>query len=121
MALVDDLKTKASDPYVLGDIDWYQFVLDHKDYIRQRSTQVMPSGEIIGQTRYDVTRWLRKENFEPKFWWIVMVINDINSDLDYRKNNILIPIFIPTVTVIKNLYTSYISTSTGRVTDALGM
>lgn len=121
MTALSVLSSITSDPMSDSDINWVQFVSDHVSYIRANSPKVYPSAQIMAQNRYDMKRYLRNVmSRNQEMWWIVLRVNDMDSDMDFVLDNVRGGIYVPTAALMNTLYASFISTSATRVTDAIG-
>ena len=117
---VDFLNTQSADPYLDTDINWKQFVRDHKTYLRSISPRIMPTNEVIAANRYDIKRWLRHEGYTESSWWIVLCLNDLDSDIDFIMDNVYTALYVPRADQLVTLYRLYLTTSTNRVDQPIG-
>ena len=117
---VDFLNTQSADPYLDTDINWKQFIRDHKSYLRSISPRIFPTNEIIAANRYDIKRWLRHEGYTPSSWWIILCLNDLSSDIDFVMDNVFTSLYVPRVDQLTTLYRLYLTTSQNRVDQPIG-
>lgn len=84
---------------------WRQFILDHLDYIKNRSQTYVVDEQTANQYRYNFDQFL-EEKLERRtdISWIALLLNDLPNDFSFvdRTNYI-----IPSDDLINNLYLSY--------------
>lgn len=84
---------------------WRQYILDHLDNIRKTSETFVLDGPLMNLYRFDLRRFLYdKMNRHEDLTWIVLLINDIPSELEFVNIDNLI---VPTDSLITKLYHSY--------------
>lgn len=120
MALLDDLQTAMSSPFLDMNVNWKQYVYDHRMYLRANANRIVPSGERLVSCRYNLQRWLREEGYDPTIWWIVLLLNGMKNDLDFDSSWADKVIYVPTGTQMNTAYLSYLTTSATRVTNPIG-
>lgn len=103
---IANLLSSALDETVSDDRGrWRQFILDHLDYIKDRSTSFPISPELMNKYRYDLRRYLKYEMSRHKdIGWIVQLLNNIRNDFEFVDMTNLI---VPTDSLITNLYFQY--------------
>ncbi len=111
MALTDYLTQKASDPLLDTDPAWRLFIIDHKAYIISSAIQQQISPEVMTQCNYNLIRYMRAQNLQTNLAWIVLILNDLNSDIDFYADMLSLTIYIPNEPVIQTLYQTYQTTS----------
>lgn len=107
MSLSTDLA--ASDSGKLGDDQgtWRQYILDHIDYIKRRSTTYDIDGPLMNFYRYDLKRFLKAHlRRQRDIAWIVLLLNDMHNDFEFVNPGKYV---IPTDDLINALYHSYIT------------
>jgi hypothetical protein len=57
--------------------------------------------------KYSIKRYLRSVQFNNNCAWIVQLLNDIPSDIQFTGQNLLL--YIPPMNVIEALYTNYVT------------
>lgn len=85
---------------------WYQFVSDHKEYIRNNSTYNTLSLNALNQVKYDLKRFLREQNFSLKYTWIIELINTHFDEKTFAPGQVEY-IYIPDVEFLNNLFIQY--------------
>lgn len=99
----NNLNTKFSD----DQGSWRQFILDHLDYIAQRSNSYMIDADLMYGYRYDLQRYLKEnQRIHQDIAWIVLLLNNMGSDLEFDTPGEYV---IPNDTLIQNLYYSYMT------------
>lgn len=84
---------------------WRQFVLDHLDYIQQRSQTFSIEPTLMNQYRYDLKRFLKYHmNRHQDICWIVQLLNKLPNDFDFVDRS---EIMVPTDSLITQLYFQY--------------
>lgn len=95
-------KRSETDPDI--NPGWYQFILDQKAEIRARAEQRVIPVTVFTWAAYDLKRWMRAERIPLSMEWIIRIINDQMSDLDFHD---LESIFIPAEGHIRTLFAQY--------------
>ena len=104
MALTD-LLTNSLNYYDDVDGAWRLFIIDHKQYLINRSTTYIISQSYFQGYIYDMKRYLRSINYPTNCSWIVGLINNIHNDIMFTPEiNILL---IPSPTILEMLYVTY--------------
>jgi hypothetical protein len=93
---------------------WYQFVSDHKNYIRENSSYMTISRDVFNEVRHNLKRFLRQNNYTLKYTWVIEFINDHFTDMTFVADNVNY-IYIPTNEFMSTLFVTYKSTQ--RVID----
>lgn len=104
VGIVDRLATRNANGYLDTKESWYQFILDHRMYLRSVSNLITVSADDLTQVSYDLDWFLRKNNVKNPISWIVMLINGI-TQIDFSEPTTL---YVPSQTTIQTLYQSYI-------------
>ncbi len=107
MALTDYLTTLTSDPLLDTDPAWRQFIIDHKAYIISSAGQQKVSPEVMTQCNYNLIRYLRIQNLQVNLAWIVLLINGLDSDIDFNADMLSLTLYVPSETLIQTLYQTY--------------
>lgn len=109
MALTDILTSYIS-PYDATDATWKLFIIDHKDYLINLSNTATISGAYMQKYEYSLRKYLQSINYNVNCFWIVALINNIPTDMNFTSTiNFLL---IPPMPVIEELYTTYITLKT---------
>ena len=120
MSALDFLETILEDPYTDTDINWVQYISDHVGYLRSTTSLVYPSAEVMAQNMYDVKRYIRNvQGGDQEIWWIVLLMNDLRSDMEFTYDNVANGLYVPTTAQIRSLYSTFISTSANRITQPI--
>ena len=109
MALID-LLTNSLDNYDDLDPDWKNFILDHKQYLIDKSTMAIISTSYMQGYRYSLRRYLRSISYNIHCAWIVGLVNNLPTDVMFTDtvNSLRLPPF----SVIESLYTTYLTLKT---------
>lgn len=84
---------------------WRQFILDHLNYIQNRSQTYVADEQTITQYRYDFDRFIKEKIGRQKdITWIVLLLNNLPNDFSFADKTEYI---IPSDDLISNLYLSY--------------
>lgn len=102
--IIDRLATRNANGYLDTSDAWYQFVSDHRMYLRSVSRQILVSADTLTQVAYDLDWFLRNNDVKNPISWIVMLINGI-TQIDFSEPTTL---YVPTQTVMNSLYQDYI-------------
>ena len=111
MALVryrDVLKEMCSNKYGPEDPEWVHFVRDHVDYIRSQSELKRYSTLDLRPYKYRPVELYTSSGGKPSATWIVLLINDIKSQMDFVET--IGQLYIPPHKVIAQLRQQYEST-----------
>ena len=107
--LSDRIKEKTKNSFGPEDPDWYQYILDHKLYLREQS-------EVKSFTLLDLVKYrYRPEEFfvsmdgDLNQAWIFMLVNDIRSPTDFTEA--LTKLWIVKPEIIEDLRRRYESTA----------
>jgi hypothetical protein len=107
MSLSDLLTNAQSNTVSLDDPKWFQFVLDHLDYIKARSTVFAIDAPLMNLYRYDLRRFLKVYmKRHEDIGGIVQLLNGIKNDFEFAEPRNLI---IPEDSLITKLYHSYVT------------
>lgn len=117
--LVMYLDAHGSASYLDQDENWRQFVLDHRVNIKEQSTPWTLTPGMYNQCAYDLRRWMREININESIYWIVMIINGLDSDMDFVEGTLPNQIWVPSETVIGDLYNSYLTSTSSTVAMAV--
>ncbi len=89
---------------------WRQFILDHLDFIANRSRTYEIDSPLMNLYRYDLKRFLRENlKIHGDLAWIVLLLNNLRNDFEWNVEGSYI---IPDSNIIAQLYHSYITIST---------
>lgn len=108
MALTDILNLTLNQ-YDDTDPKWRLFISDHKQYLIGQSNTATISNSYMQGYQYSLRRYLRSIHYNIHFAWIVSLINDIPTDVQFTTNVIML--LIPPQNVLEALYTNYITTN----------
>jgi len=107
--LSDRIKEKTKNSFGPEDPDWYQYILDHKLYLREQS-------EVKSFTLLDLVKYrYRPEEFfvsmdgDLNQAWIFMLVNDLRSPTDFTEA--LTKLWIVKPETIEDLRRRYESTA----------
>lgn len=88
------------------DINWYHFILDHKEYLRRKSTYKEYTPEQLVKYRYRPNEFYTEEcKGEAYMAWIFLLVNEIRDPSEFNENNTRL--YIPQATDITTLYSTY--------------
>jgi len=73
--------------------EWRQFILDHLDYISNRSSTFPIEPELMNRYRYDIRSFLKYNmNRHQDIGWIVQLLNGLQNDFEFVDiTNLIIP------------------------------
>ena len=71
------------------DLDWVQFVKDHYDHIKRKSTVVQLNPFRHNSLKYRLTDFLADNNIPREMAWIVLFINQLGSENEFCELNVL--------------------------------
>ena len=103
----DTIRSKiATNSSFLEDDAWIQFLLDHREYIRERSTITTLDEKTMNRYRYRIRDFLQdtdgtSADCEQAF----KIINRLGSNLDF--NDSLRAVYVPPTNVVKEIRNSY--------------
>jgi len=85
---------------------WRQFIVDHKQVIRDQGDLWSTTSELMQQVGQDVHALLRHigGGIDTRLYWIFMIINDIGSVMEFTDARI---VYVPKMTSVTNLYATY--------------
>lgn len=106
MALID-LLAYSVNQYDDADPEWRAFISDHKQYLIANSTLATISPGYMQRYVFSLKRYLRSNNYNTHFAWIVALINDRPTDTDFSSDVTML--LLPSAAVIEMLYTNYLS------------
>ena len=104
MSLIDVLN-KTINYYDDIDPKWRQVILDHKSYLIANSRTAIISSSYMQRYVHSLKRYLRSMNYSTNCAWIVGIINNIPSDVQFTSETLTL--YIPNMSVIEELYTTY--------------
>ena len=90
--------------YSNKDIDWVKFVYDHYQIIFGNCRYEPISGEKHYWEYYRLEDYLRDVGIDPNCAWIVLYINQMKSNMDFKECEGLL---LPDMAIIKSLYQSF--------------
>lgn len=108
MSLLSELAAYNNNTILGNDAGWRLFVLDHIENVRSNGTTLTITPALMSQCQNDLPRLLRSENISSVLDWVVYMLNDFQSDLDF-----VIPeigrrtIYVPDLSYMQDLYQSY--------------
>ena len=82
------------------DLEWVQFIKDHFYHIKRRSSVVELDPYKHNSMKYRLADFLADNNIPTEMGWIVLFINQLGSDVDFRDITVMI---LPDVSDIKRL------------------
>ena len=114
MALTDVIESGFSQ-FSDSDPNWRLFVLDHKAVIIQNSELINIVGDVMHLVNYSIKNLLRQPqvNRDPGIDWIVRLINNLKSDIDFYDVRLL---WIPPMNYVTQLYQLYMTTTAQQAT-----
>lgn len=89
------------------DVDWKNFIADHKDYLIANANQVTISQSYMQGYVFALARYLRSINYNAHCTWIIARINNLPNDLAFIDT--IGVLLLPPFSIIQELYTSYIT------------
>lgn len=108
-SLSDTLATQLANPILDTTDAWRTLILDHKTYLINTGEYINISKEILAQCNYNLDRFLRQESRDPSIKWIVLVLNDLLSDVDFNMDMLSDGIWLPDIDAVNELYTNYLA------------
>lgn len=104
MALIDTLNASLN---FYDDLDngWRQFILDHLIYLQTQSDTATISNSYMQSCSFSLKRYLRSINYSTNWAWIVGLVNNIPTDVQFTFG--VNSLYLPTNTVLQRLYTDY--------------
>lgn len=88
------------------DPKWVLFVKDHRDELVANATRRQFSSDLMNTVRYDLRRYLRRIQYPEALDWVVLYINDIQTEADFNDLNELL---LPSQNQISNLRNFFLS------------
>ncbi|MBR1988610.1 MAG: hypothetical protein IKA36_06220 [Clostridia bacterium] len=82
------------------DLAWVQFIRDHFYHIKKKSTVVELDPYRHNSMKYRLEDFLADNNIPTEMAWIVLYINQLGSNVDFRDITVMI---LPDVSDIKHL------------------
>ena len=109
MALIDIIQSGMS-RFSDSDPNWRQFVLDHKGVILQNAEVVNIIGDVMHLVNYSIRNFLQQPQLrrDPGIDWIVRLINNLKSDIDFVDVRLL---YVPQINYLTTLYQLYQTTT----------
>ena len=101
---ISSFLTSKKSHYTNDDLDWVQFVHDHYQNIFDTATSRVIEKVPHFWEHYRVEDYLREIGIDPNVAWIVLMINQFSSNLDFRD---LDHILIPDMNVVRALWRSF--------------
>lgn len=99
-----NLKSLETD-YSSRNIDWVKYVHDHyKNIFASCKTDILDINSHYWEY-YRMEDYLRSKNYDPNMTWIVLYINQIPSNVEFKDIKSLL---LPDVGVIQGLYRSFL-------------
>jgi len=92
--------------YDCSDADWAQYVRDNLDTILASASWTELDPFTHNSMKYRLEDFLKDERLDPSIAWIVLIINQLGSNLDFIG---LSRIKIPDIAVIRRLRSQYVS------------
>lgn len=105
MSLVNLIKATNRSEVSDDNGKWRQFILDHIDFIKNRSEIFTIPDNLMYLYRYDLKRFLKEiMQRQEDIAWIFLLLNDLKSDFDFYTPGDYI---VPTDALITDFYISY--------------
>ncbi len=104
MATLSEILEKGSATWtqsISSNDRFFPVILDHIDYLKANSTPHLLTPEKAYVCQYDVQRFLNDIKYRAQYAWIVLLINDIRSDLEFLGPRVL---YIPNEEAIKKIW-----------------
>ena len=114
------LTNKAESKYTNLDLSFYQYFLDHIPLIKLNSNLKYPTADIMARYKYQPEFYLEKECGWVLPFWMFMVLNQLDSALDFIYINVKNGIYIPSIMFLEQFQEEYSTTSYGCVTYPVG-
>lgn len=110
--LTDQLTNADPNEFLDTDERWRTFIIDYKDYIRERSQYDYVSNEIMVVYKMDVQRFLSQHyHLDNNLYWIFYIINDIKSEIEMNLADYYGQYFyVPDFETIRNLRQLFVNT-----------
>ena len=83
--LSDRIKDKASNSFGPEDPDWYQYILDHKLYLREQSAVKSFTLLDLVKYRYRPEEFFASTGGDINQTWIFLLVNDLRSPADFTE------------------------------------
>lgn len=93
-----------------ADSDWVHYLQDHREYIQERSNKVTIDPSEMVYYRYRIRKYLQHRGNSVDCELAFRLINYIKSDLDFNES--ITEVYIPPVSVIRELQRSYATLQT---------
>lgn len=110
LALIANSITTYSDI----DPEWKQFISDYKTYLISQSTLRTISNGYFQSVQYNMQAYLRSINYNVSCAWIIAMINNIPNDVYFAPG--ITMLYVPSFSIIEQLYTNYITSKQNNVT-----
>lgn len=102
----DQIKDMSEIGSSATDMDWMNYVIDHRDLIIQNSVQTPVDPQMMSQYRFRPHAFLDHLRVPRHFHWIVKFINHINHSIQFVGHR---DILIPNTGYIQKLYEQYVT------------
>ncbi len=103
MSMLYKLKRQHTKLSIL-DRDWYTFVYDHRDYIRNNSAVIKIDDVMLARFEHKIDHMLRSNNCNKQLLWIGRLINTLNFLSPLQLGTV---IYVPSMSFIEQLYRQY--------------
>ena len=107
--LSDRIKAKTNNAFGPEDPEWYQFILDHKLYLRERSEVKSFTLLDLVKYRYRPEEYYATVGGDVNQAWIFMLVNDLRSPTDFTET--ITKLWIVNPETIEDLRRHYESTA----------
>ena len=94
------------EPLNITDPDWFQFLLDHRQLIRENSIENILTEEVMYVHRYRIRKYLKSlKNYSPDLELAFRVVNRLGSNMDFNLS--LQSVYVPDKRYVTELRRKY--------------
>lgn len=90
--------------YENADPAWEQFIRDHFTYLWEGAKIHKPTAAYMRPHEYNLKFYLKSISFDISAEWIVRLLNDITTDIDFIN---ITEIRVPDMGIVKELYQTF--------------
>lgn len=91
--------------YANDDLDWVRFVHDHYDVIFADCKVEPLEHHTHYWEKYRLVDYLREKGYDPNIAWIVMMVNQMESEMDFHDME---SILIPQMVTLRGVWRSFL-------------
>jgi|BioPla2DNA2_1021312.scaffolds.fasta_scaffold50489_2 hypothetical protein len=107
MSLIDEYRSLENN-FSNSNADWVQFVVDNMAKIKASSIVMTLDAFHHNTMKYRLEDYLREQYVDPNLAWLVLMLNQLGSDKDFRD---LTKLIVPNMEYMNTLKRQYISLS----------